>query len=192
VGNIKKEKTRLIQIIDELDIKAELTPLDITERQIKKKVDEDLAKLHRDEETKWAQRAKVRHIQEGANNTKYFDLVANEKHRKKKIFQLEQDEGTIVGESNIRLFITEYYKRLFGPPEQNHGYMLSILISLSYLLMNQTSWLLTSLKRRWSRQLCLSNEIRHLGQIVPPQNSTKILGGNKRRSNGYVCSIENG
>jgi hypothetical protein len=97
----------LIQIIDELDIKAELTHLDFNERQIKKKADEDLAKLRRDEETKWAQRAKVRHIQEGGNNTKYFHLIANGKHRKKKIFQLEQDEGTIVGESNIRMFITE-------------------------------------------------------------------------------------
>jgi hypothetical protein len=62
----------------------------------------------------------VRHIQEGGNNTKYFHLIANVKHRKKKIFQLEQDEGTIVGETNLRLFITEYYKQLFGPPNQNH------------------------------------------------------------------------
>jgi hypothetical protein len=68
-GEYKKEKNRLTQIIDERDIKAELTPLDITERQIKKKADEDLAKLRRDEETKWAQKAKVRHIQEGGNNT---------------------------------------------------------------------------------------------------------------------------
>jgi hypothetical protein len=55
VGNIRKKKNRLIQIIDELDIKAELTPLDFNERQIKKKADEDLAKLRQDEETKWAQ-----------------------------------------------------------------------------------------------------------------------------------------
>jgi hypothetical protein len=109
-GEYKKEKTRIMQIIDELDIKAQLTPLDITKRQIKKKADEDLAKLRRDEETKWAQRAKVGHIQEGGNNTKYFHLIVNGKHQKQKIFQLEQDEGTIVGESNLRLFITEYYK----------------------------------------------------------------------------------
>jgi hypothetical protein len=127
-GEYKKEKNRLIQIIDELDIKAELTPLDFNERQIKKKADEDLAKLRQDEETKWAQRAKVRHIQ-GGNNTKYFHLIANGKHRKKKIFQLEQDEGTIVGESNIRMFITEYYKRLFGPPDQNHFSLLEDISS---------------------------------------------------------------
>jgi hypothetical protein len=37
-----------------------------------------------DEETKWAQCAKVKHIQEGGNNTKYFHLIADGKHRKKK------------------------------------------------------------------------------------------------------------
>jgi hypothetical protein len=63
----------------------------------KKESDECLAKLRRAEETKWAQRAKVKHVQEGGNNTKYFHLIANGKHRKKKIFQLEHDEGTIVG-----------------------------------------------------------------------------------------------
>jgi hypothetical protein len=40
---------------------------------------EELAKLRRDEESKWAQRAKVKHVQKGGNNTKYFHLIANEK-----------------------------------------------------------------------------------------------------------------
>ena len=81
----------------------------------KREEDDCLAKLRRDEESKLAQRAKVRHIQEGGNNTKYFHLIDNGKHRKKKIFQLEQDEGTIVGQANLKTFISEYYKRLFGP-----------------------------------------------------------------------------
>jgi hypothetical protein len=78
---------------------------------------EKLAKLRRDEETKWAQLAKVKHVQEGGNNTKYFHLIANGKHRRKKIFQLEQDEGTIIGEENLKVYITEFYKKLFGAPE---------------------------------------------------------------------------
>jgi hypothetical protein len=36
-------------------------------------------------------------VQEEGNNTIYFHLIANSKHRKKGIYQLEQDEGTIVG-----------------------------------------------------------------------------------------------
>jgi hypothetical protein len=62
----------------------------------------------------------VKHIQEGGDNTKYFHLIANGKHRKKKIFQLEQDEGTIIGDENLKVFISEYYKGLFGAPAQNH------------------------------------------------------------------------
>ena len=115
----KKEKERLLAIIDELDIKAESFPLYGSEKFMLKESNEKLNKLRRDEETKWAQRAKIKHVQEGGDNTKYFHLIANGKHRKKKIFQLEQDEGTIVGDENLKLFITNYYKRLFGEPEEN-------------------------------------------------------------------------
>jgi hypothetical protein len=38
----------------------------------------------------------------------------------RKKFQLEQDEGTIIGEENLKVFISEYYKGLFGAPPQNH------------------------------------------------------------------------
>jgi hypothetical protein len=38
---------------------------------------------------------------------------------KKEIYQLEQEEGTIVGEENLKVYITEYYKKLFGEPAPN-------------------------------------------------------------------------
>ena len=113
-GEYKKQRDKLLLLIDELDLKAETTLISVEEVAAKKEADACLARLHRDEESKWAQRAKVRHIQEGGNNTKYFHLIANGKHRKKKIFQLEQDEGTIVGQDNLKVFISEYYKKLFG------------------------------------------------------------------------------
>jgi mannosylglycoprotein endo-beta-mannosidase len=102
-----------------LDIKAESNSLNHAEREVLKNAHDSLSKLRRDEEIKWSQRAKVKHIQEGGNNTKYFHLIANGKHRKKKIFQLEQEEGTIVGDDNLKNYISEYYKKLFGAPEQN-------------------------------------------------------------------------
>ena len=110
----KIEKERLLRIIDELDIKAENQPLSGTERDSLRKATDRLCCLRRDEETKWAQRAKVKHIQEGGNNTKYFHLVPNGKHRKKKKIQLEQDEGMIIGQENLKTYITEYYKSVFG------------------------------------------------------------------------------
>ena len=46
-------------------------------------------------------------------------MIANGKHRNKRIFQLEQDEGTILGQENLKLYITNYYEQLFGPPKDN-------------------------------------------------------------------------
>jgi hypothetical protein len=116
VVRIRKKK-RLLSVIDTLDLKAETNPLNDHERLALKEANDQLGRLMRDEESKWAQRAKVRHVQEGGNNTKYFHLIANGKHRKKKIYQLEQQEGTIVGEDNLKVYISEFYKKLFGEPD---------------------------------------------------------------------------
>jgi hypothetical protein len=61
-GDYKKEKERLLNIIDSLDIRVESSPLSESERKEKKEADERLASLRRDEESKWAQRAKVKYI----------------------------------------------------------------------------------------------------------------------------------
>jgi hypothetical protein len=61
----KKEKQRLLDIIDNLDIKAKTMPLDFSERErdVMRDANDQLANLRRDEDTKWAQRVKVKHIQ---------------------------------------------------------------------------------------------------------------------------------
>jgi hypothetical protein len=123
-GKYKKENESLLSIIDFLDVQAESCPLNDEERLELRKANEQLNKLRQEEEIKWVQRAKIKHIQEGGNNTKYFHLIANGKHRKKKIFQLEQDEGTIVGDENLKVYITEYYKKLFGAPEDSSVIMM--------------------------------------------------------------------
>jgi hypothetical protein len=45
----------------------------------------------------------------------------------RKKFQLEQDEGTIVGEENLKIYIAEYYKNLFGKPPENNFTLLENL-----------------------------------------------------------------
>ena len=82
-GEYRKQKEKLLLLIDELDIKAETTPLSEAERVAKKEADDCIARLRRDEEAKWVQRAKVKHVQEGGDNARYFHLIANGKHRKK-------------------------------------------------------------------------------------------------------------
>jgi hypothetical protein len=115
-GKYKIERDRLNFIIDFLDKKSETTILCDAEREALKNANDEIATLRRVEESKWAQRVKVKHIQEGGNNKKYFHLIANGKHRRKKIIQLEQEEGTIIGQENFKKYISEYYKSLFGTP----------------------------------------------------------------------------
>jgi hypothetical protein len=62
---------------------------------------------------------KVKELLEGASNTKYFHLVANGKHQKSHIFQLQDGEHIIEGDEALKKHITLYYKNMFGPPIEN-------------------------------------------------------------------------
>ena len=58
-------------------------------------------------------------ILKGDANTKYFQNVANGRHRKKSIHSLNQDEGMIEGQEQLKTYITSYYKGLFGAPTED-------------------------------------------------------------------------
>jgi hypothetical protein len=82
-GKYKIERDRLTRIIDYLYKKSEISVLNDSEREALKKANDEVTTLRRVEESKWAQRAKVKYIQEGGSNTRYFHLIANGKHRRK-------------------------------------------------------------------------------------------------------------
>ena len=46
-------------------------------------------------------------------------MIANGKHRKKRIYSLENSNTKVEGHANLKSFITEFYKGLFGEPEEN-------------------------------------------------------------------------
>ena len=90
------------------------------EIDLKQNVKDRLAHLLREEEIKWFQRAKTTKMLQGDRNTKYLQAVANGKRRRTRIFRLEQEEGVIEGEENLKRYITNYYKGLFGPSKTNN------------------------------------------------------------------------
>jgi hypothetical protein len=47
-------------------------------------------------------------------------MVANGKRRKTRIFELEQEGKMIKGQENLKVFITKYYKDLFGSSQRNN------------------------------------------------------------------------
>lgn len=89
----RKERDRLLKIIDDLDIKVESVDLSMPKRAALRETNDFVSKLRHDEDSKWAQRAKVKYIQEGGNNTKFFHLIANGKHRKKKNLSVRAGRG---------------------------------------------------------------------------------------------------
>ena len=90
-----------------------LTPQEI---ELKSQFNAEVARMLREEELKWYQRSKANFILKGDANTKYFQNVANGRHRKKHIHSLNQDEGMIEGQEQLKAYITNYYKGLFGAP----------------------------------------------------------------------------
>jgi hypothetical protein len=80
-------------------------------------LNERFIKLHWEEELKWYQRAKVKHLLEGDVNTKYYHLLANGRQRKTHIFSLEDRNNIISGDAQLKKHITNYYRNLFGPSE---------------------------------------------------------------------------
>ena len=80
-------------MIDELDIKAESVPLSVAERAAKKEAYDFLYKLRREEETKWAQCAKVKHIQEGGITRNIFTLLLMGNIEKRGFFSWNRMKG---------------------------------------------------------------------------------------------------
>jgi hypothetical protein len=118
-GILKKEKLRLSSIIDDLESLAEVRLLSSDEIELKSQLNALIRALLREEELKWYQRSKAQFILEGDSNTRYFHGIPNGHHRRKCILSLVQDEGRIEGHEQLKSYITNYYKGLFGPPEES-------------------------------------------------------------------------
>jgi hypothetical protein len=112
---------------EELDKKAESQLLSQHEWDLKQSIHERIMQLLREEELKWFQRAKTTKILKGDNHTKYFQMIANGKRWKTRIFCLEQEEEIVEGEAQLNSYITKYYKNLFG---RSHVSSLSLNESL--------------------------------------------------------------
>jgi hypothetical protein len=77
----KKEKKGLLDKLDMLDKKAEMSLLSAQETDLKQFLHNRLSQLLREEEFKWYPRSKAKHFLEGDENTKYFQLLENGRHR---------------------------------------------------------------------------------------------------------------
>ena len=121
-GEYKTQKQHFQNTVTSLDTLAETRPLTDDERSQLETARDGLIKLLREEEIKFYQRAKANDVLLGDSNTRYFQMVANGKHRKKRIFSLDHEGIKVEGQNNLKTYITQFYKDLFGPPEDNNFY----------------------------------------------------------------------
>jgi hypothetical protein len=83
-----------------LDKKAEVSLLSAQEAYLKQCLHNRLSQLVREEELKWYQRSKAKHLLEGDVNTKYFQLLANGRHRKCASFSFRMVVRLFMGTQN--------------------------------------------------------------------------------------------
>jgi len=112
--------------------------------------------------------------------------VANGKHRKTRIFRLDQDDGVIEGGGNLKKFITNYYKGLFGVPDGNHFFLVESTthdISQVSQLKNEVSTA-DLLEKKLNRHFFFFkwSIIKHLDLMSSQPSSVKFLRINKRGS----------
>ena len=113
----RKLRKKLTAEIDELDKKSELNGLSLGDFNHLQQCRNDLNKILKEEEIKWLPRSREKELLEGDSNTKYYHSKANGRRRKNRIVSLHQDEGVIEGQENLKKYITDFYKKLFGRPD---------------------------------------------------------------------------
>src|SRR5436190_21063537 len=97
-SSFKQKKLELQSTISFMDVAAEVRDLTEVEREQLDQSRDQLTSLLREEEIKYYQRAKTKDVLLGDNNMRYFQMIANGKHRKKRIFSLDDANGKIEGQ----------------------------------------------------------------------------------------------
>jgi hypothetical protein len=100
--------------LDGLDKLSEKRNLTNDELERRKELSLKMEQIWRVREIKAKQRSRARYIKEGDKNTAYFFVKANQRKRKKVIFELEKDGELITDEGMMRDHAVKFYKTLFG------------------------------------------------------------------------------
>ena len=111
---IKIKKKELAMELDKIDKLSEASRLSAINWHRLQECRSELNTILKEEEIKWLQRSREKELLEGDNNTKYYHAKANGRRRKNRIVSLNQEDGVIEGQENLKNYITDFYKSLFG------------------------------------------------------------------------------
>jgi hypothetical protein len=125
---------------------------------------------------------------EGDANTRFFHLVANGKHRKQHIYRLEDDQGVVVSVDRLKSHITNYYKTLFGTPEQMEvALMEDQILDIPQVTPEENDILIVDFTEYEVREAILQMEHNKApGPDGFPVEFYQVFGGDQR---GPICSF---
>ena len=112
-AEIKKNKQNLLKEFEILEVFQESGRLSDSESLRLKEIINELENIWKMEETKAKQRSRDRNVREGDRNTAYFQALANQRNRKKKISVLEGPDGPVTENKDMLALAGNFYKNLF-------------------------------------------------------------------------------
>ena len=100
--------------LKEIDTESDQHDIPATKWEERHKLELELMEIYQQEELFWRKRGGEKWLLEGDANTGFFHKLANGRKRICTIKQLEDGENLISETEQLKKFITDYYKSLFG------------------------------------------------------------------------------
>lgn len=113
VAEMSKHKALISEEFNCLDMEAENRPLTEVEKNRMKVLSIEINRYWALEEIKLRQRSRDRNIVEGDRNTAYFQAVANQRSRKKRVECLMGPQGLVYDNIGMLNVAVDFYKNLF-------------------------------------------------------------------------------
>lgn len=115
-GERKKRKAEIQESLKKIEME-EYSPLSLDKINERVELVSELLKILEEDELYWFKRSHETWLHKGDNNAEFFHRVVNGRKRKSTIFSLQDGENTIEGDNALLKHANNYYRSLFGPPD---------------------------------------------------------------------------
>jgi hypothetical protein len=119
-GGIDEKIKRLVEDIQDLDVRGELMPLSEEEVTVRKRMFEALWHLLKGKESVLMQRSHAKWLREGDYNTKYFHACIKSRGTRNYVNALKVDGNWLETPNEVRQAVVSYFTNHFHAPLMNH------------------------------------------------------------------------
>ncbi|MCH94773.1 LINE-1 reverse transcriptase like, partial [Trifolium medium] len=135
-GRVDSKIDKLVEDIKDLDIRSELMGISEDEVGLRKNLFSEMWHLRISKETVLAQRSRLKWLQEGDNNTRYFHANIKSRGKKNFIRAIRVGEDWLEGPSAIRQAVVAHFKEQFSSAQWLRPNLDGIWFPCLLLLLN--------------------------------------------------------